>query len=63
MTYLAPEILEDDPWFGPAPWTEKMVTLKEAREQAELDNQILSVDDEPHPKEPDDIHEVIFVCI
>lgn len=60
MTYLAPEILEDDPWFGPAPWTEKSVALKKAREHAEMDNQILPESAEPQPKEPEDIHEVMY---
>jgi hypothetical protein len=60
MTYPAPEILQDDPWFGPAPWTEKSIALKEAREFAEVDNQILPEDAEPQPKEPEDIHEVLY---
>ena len=56
----APEVLEDDPWFGPAPWTEKSVALKLAREQAELDNQILPDTAEPQPKEPENIHQVLY---
>lgn len=63
LTYVgvpAPEVLQDDPWFGPAPLTERSVFLAEARKQAELDNQILSDDDEPHPKEPENIHEIIY---
>ena len=63
LTYVgvpAPEVLQDDPWFGPAPLTEKSVFLEEARRQAELDNQILPEEYEPHPKEPENIHEVLY---
>ena len=66
LTYVgvpAPEVLEDDPWFGPAPLTEKSVAakaLKEAREQAEADLQLIPEYDEPQPKEPENIHEVMY---
>jgi len=60
MSYSAPEVLEDDPWFGPAPWTEKSYELKLERERAELDNQILPEISEPQPKEPENIHEVLY---
>jgi len=56
----APEILEDDPWFGPAPDTEKSVSLKEARLKAEQDNQLLPDFAEPKPKEPENIHQIIY---
>lgn len=63
LTYIgvpAPEVLEYDPWFGPAPWTEKSVLLNEARKQAEIDNQILPEFAEPYPKEPENIHQVLY---
>jgi len=56
----APEVLEDDPWFGPAPFTEKSIALKEAREQAEADYQLIPEHYEPQPKEPENIHEVLY---
>jgi len=65
MTYPAPDILEDDPWFGPAPWTEKSWELKLAREQAELDAQLIPEIHDPQLSEPQvqedvNIHEIIY---
>ena len=57
----APDYLEDDEWFGPATLSEKQLSLKEARAQAEADLQILSHEDEHHgPVEVDNIHEVMY---
>ena len=56
----APVVLEDDPWFGPAPATETSLALKEARLQAEADFQLIAEDAEPHPKEPENIHQLIY---
>jgi len=59
----APEVLLDDPWFGPAPETEKSISLKESRIRAEQDNQILpqeKEDDKVVVKEVDNIHEVMY---
>lgn len=58
MTYPAPEILEDDPWFGPAPDTEKSIALKQL-----VQEQILQEEDFPcenQTKEPENIHEVLY---
>ena len=58
MTYPAPEILEDDPWFGPAPDTEKSIALKQL-----IQEQILQEEDffdENQTKEPENIHEVLY---
>ena len=30
-TNPAPEVLREDPWFGPAPETEKSIYIKEAK--------------------------------
>jgi len=56
----APEILEDDPWFGPAPETEKSIALKAARAQAEVDKQLIPEDHELKSKEVENIHEVMY---
>jgi len=57
----APDYLEDDEWFGPATYSEKQLSLREARAQAEADLQILSHEDEQHgPVEVDNIHEVMY---
>jgi len=56
----APEVLEDDRGFGPAPWTEKSFAIKKARLQAEMDMQLLPEYSEPQPKEPENIHQVIY---
>lgn len=61
----APDVLQDDPWFGPAPETEKSISLKEAREKAIEDQQIVSDEEGYHPihsvvVEPDDIHEKMY---
>jgi len=63
LTYIgipAPEMLKDDPWFGPAPETEKSFAFKKARQQAELDNQILAEFFEPKSREPENIHQIIY---
>lgn len=63
MSYPAPEILEDDPWFGPAPDTERSVELK----QILISEQILEEEhyeeytEKPVTiKEPENIHEVLY---
>ena len=60
----APDYLEDDEWFGPATLSEKQLSLKEARAQAEADLQILSHEDEHHgPVEVDNIHESCTISL
>ena len=60
----APEVLEDDPWFGPAPETEKLISLREAREKAIADQQILDSEESHHPLHPaveaEDIHQKMY---
>ena len=67
MTYPAPDILEDDPWFGPAPDTELSVLRKQEKEESESylklveDNQLLPEDIEDiKPKETEDIHQKMY---
>ena len=62
-TIPAPDVLEDDPWFGPAPETERSISLKSAKQKAIEDKQILACDsDNHHPLhyEPDDIHQKMY---
>ena len=60
----APEVLEDDPWFGPAPETERSISIKEAKAKAIADAQILPCEsDNHHPlhhKEAEDIHQKMY---
>ena len=63
MSYPAPEVLSDDPWFGPAPETERSVELK----QILISEQILEEEhyeeytEKPVTiKEPENIHEVLY---
>lgn len=55
----APEVLEDDPWFGPAPDTEKSVSLKELKQQLE-EHLIIEDDVVEMPKEAENIHEIMY---
>ena len=59
MTYPAPDILEDDPWFGPAPETERSIAIKEAQEHL-VQEQILLPEDSPKVKEADNIHQLMY---
>jgi len=55
----APEVLEDDPWFGPAPDTEKSISLKELKKQ--LEDQLIIEDEVVEtPKEVENIHEIMY---
>jgi hypothetical protein len=55
----APKVLKDDPWFGPAPLSEKQQMSMKAQLQEE--NQLLPEKEEvPPTKEVDNIHEVIY---
>ena len=63
VTIPAPEVLEDDPWFGPAPETERSLELKLAKEKAILEKQLLDCDsDNHHPlhHEDDNIHQKMY---
>lgn len=55
----APEVLQDDPWFGPAPDTEKSIALKELKQQLE-DHLIIEDDGVETPKEAENIHEIMY---
>jgi hypothetical protein len=59
MTYPAPEVLQDDPWFGPAPETEKSIALKELKAQLE-EHLIIEEFEVEKPKEAENIHEVMY---
>ena len=62
-TIPAPEVLRDDPWFGPAPETEKSISIKEAKAKAIADAQLLPCEsDNHHPlhQEPEDIHQKMY---
>jgi len=63
MSYPAPEILEDDPWFGPAPETERSIELKQILiyEQILGEEHYEEYSEEPITiKEPENIHEVMY---
>ena len=55
----APEVLQDDPWFGPAPDTEKSIALRELKQQLE-DHLIIEDDEIETPKEAENIHEIMY---
>ena len=62
-TIPAPEVLQDDPWFGPAPVTEMSISIKEAKAKAIADAQLLPCEsDNHHPlhQEPEDIHQKMY---
>ena len=55
----APKVLSDDPWFGPAPISEKQQV--EMKKKLEEEEQLLPQNGEvPPTKEVDNIHEVIY---
>jgi hypothetical protein len=63
MTYPAPEILEDDPWFGPAPDTEKSLAIKKLIQEKILEEEVIYNDTIKQSitfKEPENIHEVLY---
>jgi len=55
----APDYLPEDPWFPTPILSEKQMTVKEAHEQAVLDNQILA-DESDHVVESSDIHQRMY---
>ena len=57
MTYPAPKFLKDDPWFGPAPFSDKQQEYKLAYEQSIIENLLL---DEPIYSEVKNIHQVMY---
>ena len=56
MTFPAPKYLKDDPWFGPAPFSDKQVEYKLAYQQVVEENLLL---DDKYP-EVENIHEVMY---
>jgi len=59
MTYPAPDVLDDDPWFGPAPETERSISIKEAQRHL-VEEQILLEEEIPPPKESANIHQLMY---
>ena len=55
----APDYLPEDPWFPTPVLSEKQLTVKEAQEQAILDNQILA-DESGSVVESSDIHQKMY---
>jgi hypothetical protein len=55
----APDYLPEDPWFAPPVLSDKQMTIKEAHEQAILDNQILAEGDDG-VVESSDIHQKMY---
>ena len=55
----APDYLPEDPWFPAPVLSEKQLSVKEAHEQAVLDNQILA-DESDHVVESSDIHQKMY---
>lgn len=51
----APDYLPEDPWFPAPVFSEKQIAIKEAHQQAVLDQQIL-----PETKESEDIHQKLY---
>ena len=56
MTYPAPKFLKDDPWFGPAPFSDKQQEYKLAYDQVIAEN-LLLVDTSSEVK---NIHQVMY---
>ena len=55
----APDYLDIDPWFSPPIHSEKQMSIKEAHEQAVLDNQLLAEGDDGVVESPD-IHQKMY---
>ena len=63
MTYPAPEFLQDDPWFGPAPETERTFAMKQLIQERILEEEIINsekVEEIVNFKEPENIHEIMY---
>ena len=56
MTFVAPNYLKDDPWFGPAYFSLHQTEYKLAYEQAVAENLLLDA----NSTEVENIHEVIY---
>lgn len=57
----APDYLEDDEWFGPAPiLSEKQQEYVEIRSQLEKEKQLIPQSEDQPRKEVDNIHEVMY---
>ena len=57
MTYPAPAYLEDDPWFGPAYYSEKQEILKAKHDLCVAEDLLLA---EETTGVPNDIHERMY---
>jgi hypothetical protein len=63
MTYPAPDFLEDDPWFGPAPETERTFAMKQLIREQILEDEIIYNEQNKEivkTKEPENIHEILY---
>jgi|TARA_B100000902_G_scaffold349490_1_gene358095 hypothetical protein len=59
MTYPAPKFLKDDPWFGPAPFSDKQQEYKLAYAASVADNQLLYDGDVIGPT--NEMHELMYL--
>ena len=55
----APPYVDLDPWVSPPIYSEKQMSIKEAHEQAVLDNQLLAEGDDGMVESPD-IHQKMY---
>ena len=58
MTYPAPKFLKDDPWFGPAPFSDKQQEYQLAYAVSVADNQLLYDGEVLGSK--NDMHELMY---
>jgi len=56
----APKVLKDDPWFGPAPLSEKQEEYIAMRAQCEEEKLLIPQSEDMPRKEVDNIHEVMY---
>ena len=56
----APKVLKDDPWFGPAPLSEKQEEYVAMRAQCEEEKLLIPQSEDMPRKEVDNIHEVMY---
>lgn len=61
MTYPAPKFLKDDPWFGPAHYSEKQLSLMQKQMyKEEMEKKCLSYTMPGSEEKFDTIHELMY---
>ena len=56
----APRVLKDDPWFGPAYYSQKQEEYLAMCAKCEAEKLLIPRSEDKSPKEVDNIHEVIY---